>query len=196
MTDDTTNQRRHELTMTLAGGAATYLAHAPFSADEIAQGIKTTVDALYPLQEPSTRSDAAKPACINGPFASPIALPVRDPGPDALEQEIQAKGLTAPRITPADIEANIASEHYFTALDGVEGATGSWDVGAAYALGLITFCVLITHNGTKLVGVNEGPVSPENFDAEMGRSMARKKAIDQLWPMLGYELRSKLASNT
>ena len=32
-----------------------------------------------------------------------------------IEQEIQAKGLTAPRITPADIEANIASTFYFTA---------------------------------------------------------------------------------
>jgi hypothetical protein len=32
-----------------------------------------------------------------------------------IEKEIQAKGLTAPRVTPADIEANIASEHYFTA---------------------------------------------------------------------------------
>ena len=36
----------------------------------------------------------------------------------AIEQEIQAKGLTAPRVTPAGIEANIASEHYFTAADG------------------------------------------------------------------------------
>ena len=39
-----------------------------------------------------------------------------------IEQEIQAKGLTAPRITPADIEANIASEHYFTAAEGVQMA--------------------------------------------------------------------------
>ena len=39
-----------------------------------------------------------------------------------IEQEIQAKGLTAPRVTPADIEANIASEHYFTAAQGVAGA--------------------------------------------------------------------------
>ncbi len=38
-----------------------------------------------------------------------------------IEQEIQAKGLTAPRITPADIEANIVSAHYFTAADGVAG---------------------------------------------------------------------------
>ena len=35
-----------------------------------------------------------------------------------IEQEIQAKGLTAPRVTPADIEANIAGEYYFTAADG------------------------------------------------------------------------------
>ena len=113
----------------------------------------------------------------------------------AIEQEIQAKGLTAARVTPADIEANIASEHYFTALDGVEGATGSWNGGDSYALGLITICVLITRNGVRLVGVNEGPVSIQNFDADMGRRMARQKAIDQLWPMLGYELRTKLADS-
>ena len=59
----------------------------------------------------------------------------------------------------------------------------------------ITICILITRNGTKVVGVNEGPVSPENFDAELGRKYARQKAIDQLWPMLGYELRTKLASS-
>lgn len=39
-----------------------------------------------------------------------------------IEQEVQAKGLNAPRITPADIEANIASEHYFTAADGLRAA--------------------------------------------------------------------------
>jgi hypothetical protein len=32
-----------------------------------------------------------------------------------IEQEIQAKGLTAPRVTPADIEENIAGEYFFTA---------------------------------------------------------------------------------
>ena len=32
-----------------------------------------------------------------------------------IEQEIQAKGLTAPRVTPEDIEANITSTFYFTA---------------------------------------------------------------------------------
>lgn len=36
----------------------------------------------------------------------------------SIEQEIQAKGLTAPRITPEDIEANITSTFYFTAAQG------------------------------------------------------------------------------
>lgn len=121
----------------------------------------------------------------------------------SIEQEIQAKGLTAPRVTPGAIEASIASEHYFTAGDGCAGALSIDPAFQALpddervivpleVLDLITICVLITKNGTKLVGVNEGPVSPENFDPELGRKMARQKATDQLWPMLGYELRSSL----
>ena len=47
-----------------------------------------------------------------------------------IEQEIQAKGLTAPRVTPADVEANIASEHYFTAGEGVIGAFVAGEFGA------------------------------------------------------------------
>ena len=42
-----------------------------------------------------------------------------------IEQEIQAKGLTAPRVTPQRIEEVIASEYYFTAADGVAGAAAA-----------------------------------------------------------------------
>ena len=38
-----------------------------------------------------------------------------------LEAEIQAKGLTAPRLTLLDIEANIAREYFFTAGEAVFG---------------------------------------------------------------------------
>lgn len=112
-----------------------------------------------------------------------------------LETAIIAAGANvAPRITPADIEANIASEHYFTAEDGVVGAVvKDGPLECPECLGLVTICVLILKNGTKVVGVNEGPVSPENFKPELGRQYARQKAIDQIWPMLGYELRTKLA---
>ena len=36
--------------------------------------------------------------------------------------------------------------------------------------------------------------SPENFNAEIGRKVARENAVDKVWPLMGYELRSKLAA--
>lgn len=42
-----------------------------------------------------------------------------------IEQEIQANGLTAPRVTPEDIEANIRSEHYFSRQSRVRGMLSS-----------------------------------------------------------------------
>jgi len=126
-----------------------------------------------------------------------IASPRTDDG--AIEQEIQAKGKTAPRVTPADIEANIASEHYFTALDGLLSPGGS---GIAHAkppevadsgvsLGLLTFCVLVLRNGFTVTG-ESACASPENFDAEIGRKVARQNAVQRIWPLMGYELKQRL----
>lgn len=126
-----------------------------------------------------------------------------------IEAEIQAKGLTAPRVTPADIEANIVSEHYFTAGEGVIGAfaAGEFDShsgdsvtllrGAAStevlkpSLNLLTFCVLVLRNGFTVTG-ESACASPENFNAEIGRKLARENAVAKVWPLMGYELRSKL----
>lgn len=117
----------------------------------------------------------------------------------AIEQEIQAKGLTAPRIRPADIEANIASEHYFTGFDGAAHAgehakyAPDWEVPRTIqALNLITFCVLVLRNGFTVTG-ESACASPENFDAEIGRRIARENAVAKVWPLMGYELRSKLS---
>ena len=150
---------------------------------------------------------------------------------ETIEQEIQAKGLTAPRVTPADIEANIASEFYInpheTALDAhrlhfladdhadseVRGKVAMihehmsvMSLSALRAevdelmaipgqctepLRLLTFCVLVLKNGFTVTG-ESACASPENFDAEVGRKIARQKAIDQLWPMLGFRLRDEL----
>lgn len=113
-----------------------------------------------------------------------------------IETEIQAKGLAAPRITPADIEANIVSEHYFTAAEGQAGAAGSPRMEAFHipaALDLLTFCVLILRNGFTVTG-ESACASPENFDAEIGRKIARANAVQKIWPLMGYELRSKLAA--
>jgi hypothetical protein len=112
----------------------------------------------------------------------------------AIEQEIQDKGLTAPRVTLADIEANITSAFYFTAADGCFGASGHRpnSVRAGTALSLLTFCVLVLRNGFTVTG-ESACASAENFDAELGRKIARQNAIDKVWPLMGYELRSKLA---
>lgn len=124
-----------------------------------------------------------------------VVLPVVDPGPDPIEQEIQAKGKTAPRVTPACIEAEIASEFYFTATDGVLGESemGTRPAGRARALDLLTFCVLVLKNGYTVTG-ESACASPENFDAEIGRKIARQKAVEKIWPLLGFRLRDHLAA--
>ncbi|CAI8984878.1 Gp49 family protein [Pseudomonas chlororaphis] len=113
----------------------------------------------------------------------------------AIEQEIQVKGKTAPRITPADLQANIASEHYFTALDGVDGHyRGGYQaqgVANAQSLSLLTFCVLVLRNGFTVTG-ESACASPENFDAEIGRKIARQNAEQKIWPLMGYELKQRL----
>lgn len=112
-----------------------------------------------------------------------------------IEQEIQAKGLTAPRVTPGDIEANILSEHYFTALDGATSAlaTETPKGHVPVALGLLTFCVLVLRNGFTVTG-ESACASPENFDAELGRKIARQKAVEKCWPLMGYALRERLSN--
>lgn len=122
-----------------------------------------------------------------------------------LEKEIQAKGANvAPRITPADVEANITSEFYFTAADGVAGAFTNAQIAQGRgvypdeigrpktALSLLTFCVLVLRNGFTVTG-ESACASPENFDAELGRKIARHSAVTKVWPLMGYELRSKLS---
>lgn len=109
---------------------------------------------------------------------------------DEFENEIQAKGLTAPRVTPADLEAAIASEHYFTAEDGVTWANNDDEVPPS--LSLLTFCVLVLKNGFTIVG-KSACASPENFDAELGRKIARQDAVSQLWPLLGFALKERLS---
>ena len=102
-------------------------------------------------------------------------------------------------MTPADIEANIASEHYFTAADGVIGQQAiktiedAWDIEAPAPLHLLTFCVLVLRNGTKVVGINHGAIDPAQHSAEMGRTYARAQAEEKVWELLGFRLRDELA---
>jgi hypothetical protein len=100
---------------------------------------------------------------------------------------------TAPRVRPEDIEAEIAGEHYFTAAQGVDGACYRiHDPNDRTRLSLVTICVLELSNGCVVLGKSV-VISPENFDAAKGREIARKNAIDQIWPLLGFRLLDRLA---
>ena len=101
----------------------------------------------------------------------------------------------APRVTPADIDANIVKEVYFTAADGILGASISTDdistiINTEHTL--LTFCVLTLRNGFTVTG-ESACANPQNFNAEIGRKIARENAINKVWPLMGYALRSRLA---
>ncbi len=110
-----------------------------------------------------------------------------------IEQEIQDKGKTAPRITPDELEANISSEHYFTAYNGAKYARITRDEPLdGESLKLLTFCVLVLGNGFTVTG-ESACASPENFDADIGKKIARKNAVQKIWPLMGYALKDRLA---
>ena len=96
------------------------------------------------------------------------------------------------KITPDDIEAAIASEHYFTAGEAIS-ATASQVVPSHLfmSLNLMTICVLVLKNGFTVIG-HAACAAPENFQAQIGMDLARESALRQVWPLLGYELKSRL----
>lgn len=109
--------------------------------------------------------------------------------------------MTGPRVTLQLIEDKIVAEHYFTAENGREGAltAGTYsgrekpsaDGSDLLPLKLLTFCVLVLENGFTVTG-ESACVSPENFDAEIGREVARENAVNKIWPLEGYLLKSTI----
>ena len=113
-----------------------------------------------------------------------------------IEKEIQAKGLTAPRVTPKRIHDVIAGVYYFTAANGIDGLVGApsgcmVDFPDREALRLLTFCVLVLKNGFTVTG-ESACASPENFDPDLGRKIAKENAINKIWPLEGYLLKQAL----
>ena len=115
----------------------------------------------------------------------------------SIEAEIQTKGKTAPRVTPDHIESIIASEHYFTAAQGYDKSAADnfhddpYPLATPDALHLLTFCVLVLCNGFTVTG-ESACASPENFDAEIGRTVARANAVQKIWALEGYLLKQEL----
>ena len=94
----------------------------------------------------------------------------------AIEKEIQEKGLNAPRLTPEKIDAVIADEDYHV-----------------FEKTSLTVCCLTLKNGFTVTG-ESACASPENFDAEIGRKIARENARNKIWMLEGYLLKEKLSA--
>ena len=92
----------------------------------------------------------------------------------SIENEIVAKGLTAPRVTPDRLEEVIVSEQYHI----FDNST-------------FTACLLTLKNGYTVLG-ESACASPENFNADLGRKIARDNAKNKIWSLEGYLLRQKL----
>lgn len=92
-----------------------------------------------------------------------------------IEQQIQMKGLNAPRVTPADLDAVIKETCYHR----IPGTN-------------ITVCLLTLVNGMTVTGINHGSVDPRNYNEEIAHQLSYKEAREQLWVLLGYELATKL----
>lgn len=140
-------------------------AYAEWMPYQVAQAAKETPAAVTEAAPIAEATPVAEPAAVEAPAA------VTD---TAVEQEIQAKGLTAPRITPDMVDATIVGEQYYV----FPGTT-------------LTVCCLTLANGFAVTG-ESACASPDNFDAELGQKIARQNARDKIWALEGYALRSKL----
>ena len=92
-----------------------------------------------------------------------------------VEESIQAKGLTSPRITPGHIKAMHGRVNY-----------------VFYVVGTSTFCHAFLDTSFYLATGHSACVSPENFDQDIGEEVAGKKAraiaTDKLYELEGYRL--------
>lgn len=105
------------------------------------------------------------------------------------------------QITPADIDANIASEHYFTASDGVIGTLGQLDVADCIANPLpksllsLTYCVLVPKRGDPITAYSLA-ANPSDITPAIERYIARQKAFNKLGELMAYAAKAAIPDST
>ena len=100
------------------------------------------------------------------------------------------------RVTPEDIDNNIHSAHYFTAAQGIQGATppGLRTAVPPESTKLMTICTLVLKNGFIVIG-HSACADPASYSQEVGEQIALRNAKDQIWPLMGYLLKQELSQN-
>ncbi|WP_223275188.1 Gp49 family protein [Delftia tsuruhatensis] len=200
---------RQELELALAHGMGALVANPTFPGKSVGNNIRDALDAMLVQSAPASlaelrcgmnaypgRADQHK-CLVHGVAACPCHKASDDLMRSAGYEGEQAPASGGPRVTLADIEAEIVGEHYFTATQGAghPEALNPRDFGDVPAeLALLTICVLRLRNGTKLVGINYGAIDPDQHDADLGRKEARADAVEKIWELQGFPLRDKLAA--
>lgn len=105
-----------------------------------------------------------------------------------IEQEINDKGLNAPRVNPQKIDEQILSSTYIRPAE----LNKSFDLTTFPALRCLTICVIVTTDGFTFVG-KAACASPENFDRDLGEKIAFEDARRQIWSHEGYLLKALIA---
>lgn len=75
------------------------------------------------------------------------------------------------KLSLEQLQALVAAETYFTH-------------------GTLTLCVVDLVNGAQVVG-QSNVLDPANYDAELGRKIARDQAVNKLWELEGYALKTR-----
>lgn len=88
-------------------------------------------------------------------------------------------------IKPEDIEGYIAEEHYINLGEAL-------NTPPDHPTRVMTQCVILLKNGFTVTG-ESGCADPRKFDVEIGQRIARANALNKVWPLMGYVLRSQLA---
>ena len=92
----------------------------------------------------------------------------------SIEQQLKQQGADAPRLSPEHIDQTIVDEAYYV-----------------FPNTTVTVCCLTLKNGFNVIG-KSATVSPSNFNEEIGRTVARAKAREQIWELEGYLLKERL----
>lgn len=95
---------------------------------------------------------------------------------DMIEQELQDKGLNAPRLTPKLIDLVIVKTEYHI----FEGSQ-------------LTICCITLKNGFTVTG-ESACASPDNFNKEVGEKIAYDNAKSKVWMLEGYLLKERLSN--
>ena len=96
---------------------------------------------------------------------------------DEIENEINEKGLNAPRLTPKKIDSVIKDVSY-TMLPSKKSL----------------ICEITLINGFTVRG-DSAVVSKENFDLDLGKKISYASARDKIWAFEAYLLQQKLYEN-